>query len=517
MFVFVGAPLVLHSLGCARRNLGPRGVAMALAVGLLGLTPYLYLMSASAAGSAVSWGDQTTIGGLVAHVLRYDYGTFSMGRQSQEGVFVTGGTFLPTLWHMWGNAFPRLLWFGPVVALAGLYVGLRRQATRVCASVLLIVSLFYGLCFAALSNLSTSRPLYLTVLDRFCIESDLLLAIAAGLGFAAAFQGLGRRWPTTARWSRFLPGFAGVVFALGIALHAERANARSNTMVRDFVMTAFASLPPNAIVITMGDELTGPFFYFHEVEKLRPDVIHFDRDRLGASWYTARERSLHHDMVLPRGTYGKDGWSIKQLLDKNPNRPVVVVGHLDDWDQSWNSKYKLIVYGLVYAHVPAGEVPTYEAWAQQDRKAIGNYDVAPALRAPDDSWEHALGERALGTQAARAHLSLLYGSEQRTSLEPARNALRLLEDVVAKAGGDPQLKIAPSPGVRKLYLGAAVWKDLGIAYEVLSQDDESYVPRVVIAYKKFIDCAEPDDPDVATVRKFLGQTRMVTHVGRGLD
>jgi len=41
---------------------------------------------------------------------------------------------------------------------------------------------------------------------------------------------------------------------------------------RDFVTAAFASLPKDAIVVTMGDHVRARFFYFHEVEKLRPDV-----------------------------------------------------------------------------------------------------------------------------------------------------------------------------------------------------------------------------------------------------
>ena len=157
-FVFVGAPLALRSLWIARRNLGAKGVALALGFGLLGLVPYLYLMSASASAAAVSWGDETSIDGLVALVLRRDYGTFSMGRPTAERVFVTEGTFFPTLWHMWGRAFPRLLWFGPLLALAGLYLGMKSRPTRKAACILLFVFCFYGLTYCSLSNLSIARP-----------------------------------------------------------------------------------------------------------------------------------------------------------------------------------------------------------------------------------------------------------------------------------------------------------------------------------------------------------------------
>ena len=502
-FVFVGAPLVLRSLWAARHSLGAKGVALALGFGLSGLLPYFYLMVASASAAAVSWGDQTTIDGLVALILRRDYGTFSMGRPTAERVFVTGGTFLPTLGHMWGQAFPRLLWLGPLVALSGLPLAMKSRPTRKAASLLLFVFCFYGLTYCALSNLSISRPLYLTILGRFCIESDLLLAIAAGFGLAALLQRLAAR----NRWPRLVPVGVGAVFAFGVAAHAGEANGRNNTVLRDFVTTAFASLPANAIVLSVGDEVTNSAFYLHEVEKLRPDVIHLGRTYLAAPWYTARQRRLHRDLYLPEGGYGEHGWNIKQLLDGNPNRSVIIIGHLDDWDQSWNDGYKLVAYGLVHSLVRAREFPTYEAWAERDRKAMDSYDVVPALRAPEESWENALGQRVLGTQVGRAHLCLVYSSQQADAAEPAHNALRLLEDVVANAGGDEKLGIVGLPGLRKLALGPGVWKDLAITYEILSRIDGRDDPRIAVAYERFVEQAAADDPDLPTARKILEQTR----------
>ncbi len=506
-FVFVGAPLILRSLWVARCNLGARGLALALVFGLLGLVPYLYLMPASASAAAVSWGDETSIGGLVAHILRRNYGTFSMGQTSADGVFVAHDTFFPTLWHMWGHAFPRFLWFGPLLAMMGLYLGTKNRQPRKAASALLLVLCLYSVTFCALSNLSTSRPLHLSVLGRFCIESDLLLAIASGFGVAALLQRLGTRSPAV--WLRWAPVGAGAVFAVGVAAHAGQANGRNKTIFRDFVTTAFASIPPGAIVVTMGDELTGSVFYFHEVEKLRADVIHLDRNYLGAPWYTARKRRVARNLYLPDGGYGKHGWNIKQLLDGNPNRPLIVIGHLDDWDQSWQDGYKLAAYGLVHSLVRASKFPSYEQWAERDRQAIASYDVALALRAPDESWENSLGQRVLGTQVGRAHLCLVYSSERGGAAEPAQYALRLLEDVIAKAGGDERLGIARWPGMRKLDLGPGVWKDLGIAYEILSRIDGRYDPRIAVAYEEFIEQAAADDPDLATARKILQQTGTV--------
>jgi hypothetical protein len=503
-FVFVAAPLALRSLWVARRTLGARGVAVALAFGLLGLLPYLYLVPASASGAAVSWGDQTSVAGLLAHVLRLDYGTFSMGRTNAQGVFVAGGTFFPTLWQMWGRAFPRLLWFGPVLAVTGLYLGMKNRQTRKTTVVLLFVMCFYGLTFCALSNLSTARPLLLSVLGRFCIQSDLLFAFAAGLGCSSLLQRPSAHSP----WPRLVPVGVAAVFGFGVAVHAGQASGRNNTVYRDFVTTALAAVPPNAIVITtMGDDVAGSVFYFHEVEKLRPDIIDLDSDYLSKPWYVARKRRAHRDVHFPEGVYGKQGWNIGQLLDRNPNRPFFVVGQIAEWDESWKDGYRMAVYGLVRSLVRASEFPSYEEWVERDRRAKGAYDVAPALRAPDESWEKALGQRVLDTQVGRARLALAYAHERGEAPDPARAALAILEDLVAKAGGDEQLKIAACPGIGKFDLGPMVWKNLGLAYQILSRVDDSYVPRFAATCERFVKLADADDPDLPAARKYLDETR----------
>jgi Protein of unknown function (DUF2723) len=508
--VFVAAPLAIRSLWVARRNLGASGVVLAVALGLLGLVPYFYLMSASASGAAVSWGDETSIAGMVAHFLRRDYGTFGMGRAGAQAVFVAQGTFLPTLWHMWGQALSRLLWFGPVLTLTGFYLGMKNRRTRQATAVLLFIFCFYSLSFSALSNLSTQRPHLLVVLGRFCIESDLLLAIAAGLGFAGLLQRPGAR----SSWARLAPVTVAAVWVIGVAAHAGQANARNNTVYRDFVTTAFASLPPNAIVITaMGDDVTGAVFYFREVEQLRSDVVHLDSDYLAMSWYVARKRRLHPEVYLPEGVHGRDGWNLKQLLDGNPNRPVVVLGHVDDWDRSWQNGYKLVTYGLLRWLVRPSEFPNYEEWVERDRGAISTYDVAPALRAPDESWENGLGRRVIDSQVGRAHLALVYGDERGGALEPARYALHLLEEVVAQSGGNDELGIAAGPGMRKIDPGAALWKNLGLAYQVLARSDGSYASRLAIACARFVAQAAANDPDLPAARKYLDEMRAVQRDG----
>jgi hypothetical protein len=506
-YVFVGAPLVLRSLWVARRALGAKGVAMTVGFGALGLLPYLYLPLASASNAAVSWGTPSTLDGFLDHVLRRNYGTFSMGHASSGGAFTEEGTFFPTLWLMLGHAFPRFVWLGPVLAFVGIVQTLQDRKQRASAWVLLGILGLYVLGFATLSNLSTSHGLYVTVLLRFAIQSDLILAIAAGLGAGILLARLRQRWAFSARHPRMALALAGAIFVISAAAHASECNQRRSRVFADFVTTAFASLPPSAIVITMGDHLTGSVFYFREVEKLRPDVIHLDRELLGTSWYGERKRRLHPDLVLPEGSYGPSGWSIKKLLDANPNRPVVVIDRLETWDQSWKDGYKLATNGLVHPLVHSADFPTFAEWLARDRAALGSYDIMPALRSPEGSWEYALAKLALTSQSGRAHLALVYSHDMGNAVEPARVAVQMLEDIVAKCGGDKVLGIASRPGVPSFAASANIWKDLGIGYEIVSHADASYVPRITLAYEKFVASASADDTDLPAARQYVEQHR----------
>jgi hypothetical protein len=184
-----------------------------------------------------------------------------------------------------------------------------------------------------------------------------------------------------------------------------------------------------------------------------------------------------------------------------------VVGQIAEWDESWKDGYKLATYGVVRSLVRASEFSSYEEWVERDRQAMGAYDVAAALRAPDESWEKALGQRVLDTQVGRARLALLYAHERGDAPDPARAALAILEDLVAKAGGDKRLGIAAWPRVHKLDLGPMVWKNLGLAYQILSRVDDSYVPRFAVTCEKFVKLADANDPDLPAARKYLDETR----------
>ena len=502
-FVFIGAPVLLRSLWVARRELRASGVGLAILSGLLGLLPYAYLAIAFRSAAAVSWGDQSTFDGLLGHFLRRDYGTFSLGKANNKtDAFIETGTFFPTLYLMLGASLRRLFGLGPLLAVAAYALAPRKRADRAQARVLLALLLGYALVFCAMSNMSTGKALYRSVLSRFFIQSDLLMALAAGIGWAWLFRRLEARAVSASGASRLSLAGAGLVFLAGAVVNAG-ASQRGNTVFRDFVSAAFASLPRDAIVVTMGDHLTGAVFYFREVEKLRPDVIHLDQQLLGFRWYCDRALRRHPDLAIPAGVYLPGGFNIRQLMNANRNRPLVVLDRLGTWDESWKDGYKLATAGLTHPLVAADRFPSFEQWAEGDRQAMGNYDPVPALLSPLGSWEQMLGELALNTQAARAHLALVYSHDAGNAEAPARFAVKLLEQIVRWAGGSPTLSIPAEPGVPTLDLNVSVLKNLGIGYEILSHYDPAFVSRTLKTWELFIAKAPATDSDLAAARAYV--------------
>ena len=170
----------------------------------------------------------------------------------------------------------------------------------------------------------------------------------------------------------------------------------------------------------------------------------------------------------------------------------------------------MVFTGNLSALVRTNDYPTYEEWWVQDRTAIGAYDMLCRHSArPKNRGENALGQRVLGTQVGRGHLALVYSTERQGAVGPAQYARECfsrtsLRRLAATASSDD-----PWPGCRRLDVGPAVSKDLGIIYEILGRDGPPVHAARPMAYEKFLNRADPDDPDLPVALKYLQQARPV--------
>ena len=167
--------------------------------------------------------------------------------------------------------------------------------------------------------------------DYFYTVSFVCWGLWAGLGLATAFRALRERLkngPAIAAAPIFL--IALLPFALNFRV-ASRKHGPEATLARDFAYNLLQSVEPYGILFTNGDNDTFPLWYIQEVEGVRQDVVNVNLSLVNTLWY------------------------IQQLRD-NPARPYRP------------DSAALALYGAGPATVPAcspAQVDTLQAWARR--------------------------------------------------------------------------------------------------------------------------------------------------------
>uniref|UniRef100_A0A4W4ELF4 Transmembrane protein 260 n=1 Tax=Electrophorus electricus TaxID=8005 RepID=A0A4W4ELF4_ELEEL len=147
-----------------------------------GFLPYLYLPVSSYVNMARwSWGDQTTLAGLLTHLLRAEYGTFSLAKS--EAVVLGFVSRLKT-----SQPFCCCL------------CSTHRRRCSLVWLIAVMVSL-YSVFFAWRANLDIETPLLLGVVERFWLQADAGMCVLAGVGLGWSVSWLQRRLAGGAVWT----------------------------------------------------------------------------------------------------------------------------------------------------------------------------------------------------------------------------------------------------------------------------------------------------------------------------
>jgi hypothetical protein len=133
--------------------------------------------------------------------------------------------------------------------------------------------------------------------DYFFVLGFLVWGAWAGVGAVA--------WAAARRWPPALAAVA--VSAIPIALNwpaVTRAREPMASLPRSVADAMLWSAPPNAVVVTGGDNDSFPLWYAQTVHRARPDVRIVVAPLLGAEWY--RAELARRDSLLPPGMV--TGW-----------------------------------------------------------------------------------------------------------------------------------------------------------------------------------------------------------------
>ncbi len=244
--------------------------AAAFAVGLL---PYLYLPLRAAAHPFLNWGNPATLENLIWHVSGKQYSVWMFS--SAEA---WGGQFAYAL-----GAFGRdMVWFALLPAVLGLAAAFRRSWK---------LGLFLLLLFL-------TCLVWAAGYDILDIDSYFLLGFFVLAGWAALGLRLLARW-SVLRGAGILrdPLLLGAIALLPLLTQFDRVSQRGNYLVEDYTRNMYASLAPDAIVISFQwDFWVSASYYYQRVEGERPDVIVLDKELFRRSWYFEQLRHNHPDV-----------------------------------------------------------------------------------------------------------------------------------------------------------------------------------------------------------------------------
>ncbi|GLD96327.1 hypothetical protein PINS_up005010 [Pythium insidiosum] len=298
-------PMIAWILATSRPSVGMlTRLACAFLVGLL---PYSYTLLAATMPTPGSWGDTSTIGGLVRHILRQEYGTFKLSPQTA----LTEGFRERVMFYL-ADAAQELDVSGVAFAAIGLtallVVGPRGMPSFAKTHPLPSISrwlgpaqlscwVFYIGVFNALANLPLASPLPREVTRRFFLQPHLLLAVWSGVG-VAMLEGLGERAKTRGRLSI-------VGLSLAVAALARRRiwtlldpSLDTPDLIRAFGQQVLDGLPANALLLSYTDIQWNSVRYLQVCESRRTDIRHLNLQIMAFPWFR-RQQPLFPEIRFP--------------------------------------------------------------------------------------------------------------------------------------------------------------------------------------------------------------------------
>jgi len=399
---FAGLGLVVWAVACHPGLLRDRRLASkCVALAVVGLAPYAYLLWAGARDVPVKWGETSTLAAVWEHVSRGQYKSES---SVEAQVPLTAGLLASRYYYglRW-EAEQFTVWLTPLI-VAGMVWLWRRKGRRAWFWWTALLGLCCGPVFLCVAGPRMDR--------QDCFVNDVFLTPLALVSAVPLAAGL--RWLLTAlhllrvkvgRVAYQLAAAAAGMLVIAVPLIANwnDNNMRHYWYAYDHARNILACMLPNGIIFPSGDHNTFPLIYLVHVENMRPDVIIADK-------YGYIDLDLYRDMPdnpgKPRTREQRE--AIEEWIIRHARRPVYYTVKKNSAMEDVHT----VAVGMVYHLLPAGkEVDTQSCWEQ-----IQYRNVDGGLPAPEDlaaanilaDYHYALGMRALDagrTEEAKRELA----------------------------------------------------------------------------------------------------------------
>ena len=234
---------------------------------------YLYLPLRAGEHPIMNWGNPATLERFFWH--------FS-GKQYRVWIFASVDTAGRQLRYFFESVLPEFQYVPVVLALAGVWKLFREQRkTGIFTLLLFLGCLLYSINYD------------IHDIDSYFLLAYVTIALWAAAG-AAALIGAIRRTQPASRAAAVL--LACALFPL--AGNYSRVNESGSTLVEDYTRDMFASLEPNAIIVSyQWDYFVSAAYYFQLVENVRPDVVVIDKELLRRTWYLSQLEQRYPSLI----------------------------------------------------------------------------------------------------------------------------------------------------------------------------------------------------------------------------
>ncbi|KAI9991814.1 hypothetical protein PInf_017185 [Phytophthora infestans] len=477
-------PIITCVLWSRRQSLWWKEFAQLTGAFILGLMPYIYMpITAIWSSQPGSWGDVTTLSGLIHHVRRADYGTLRLYASNEANEDLWTRLYLYAV-DLSDREIPFQL-AAPVVVL-GVFqtlrasTGMNPQLGRFMA----MMYAFYMVIFHSLANLPIREGLLYGVQMRFWQQPNVVVFLWFGLGLGYIVNFLSEFVGNPSKAMKF-----GISMALQSACLAlvgaqlwrwyQLCDQSQAFYVRNYAHALLDPLPSNAVLFVNFDLQWTSLRYLQRCEGRRPDVTILNLSMMTYSWFATKHDHYPNirfpgSRLVPFGSVG-DGFSMARLLDSNiapkstkKQLRFFLGGRLSYNDQDFNDKYTLVPYGLLDEFQSLStSSPSLNSWylSQQQVKTM-IHECLPMLPPEkfynDETWEWTIA-RDYGMKKLNWATYLL----ERTIAEDPENLTLLSE-----AAKPMELSYQYEPP--EFWNAASSLKNLGLAYAQMVKSSQEF-------------------------------------------
>ncbi len=463
MVFWLMLPAILFNPRVARWSLKPALVAASM--GVIGLSPFLYLPLRAARSPVLNWESPSTLESFLSVFLRKSSPAGEMASRSLGEVVRNLREYLIVMGGHWWPGFALL-------AVVGAWFLFKRRRALILA-----LGAAYGIVVAAIVRVTHFDTLSLYLETNYLSTTQALPAI---LFFAGALFLAGRHLASRPKVVCAGAAAVALVASLWCAVVFNRQEKSRYTLAEDLGSNLLLELPRGAVVLLDSDVTVMPALYRKIAQGMRPDVAVVPLSLVYSKWGFLQIASEHQTRMSATAVVGGFRDAVRLLMD--PTRfASTSVFYAYDVSNLLKAGLedlagRLSPWGLSYRlgeGPPGAEESSRFVWAISGRQRVRNLDLAKHLPGTEFT------SRVYRANYARPHLGA--------------GSLALGQGFLIPAEGHFRKALSLDPNARGMHLRlASHYKDAG------------YPEMAEVFCRREIACA----PDSAEAHLFHGRLLM---------